>query len=90
MFRRRLDPGEGLWLRPCQGVHTFWMFFPIDVIFLDRQLRIIRLVENLRPFRLTMPVMAAASVIEVAAGTISRLGLQPGGSITVERLSGCA
>src|SRR5262249_33132053 len=54
MFRRRrLAEAEALWLRPCNGVHTFWMLFAIDVIFLDQQLRIVKLVENMRPFRLT-------------------------------------
>jgi uncharacterized membrane protein (UPF0127 family) len=76
MFTSSPAPGAGLWLRPCQGVHTFWMFFAIDVIFLDRELRIVRLVENLRPFRLTRPHFAAHSVIELESGTISKLWRQ--------------
>src|SRR5215470_19716512 len=72
MFRRRLAQTEALWLRPCNGVHTFWMLFAIDVIFLDQQLRIVKLVENLRPFRLTSPHLAAHSVVEMSAYTISR------------------
>ncbi|MEY4167146.1 MAG: hypothetical protein RIR52_970 [Acidobacteriota bacterium] len=84
MFSRRLAPGEGLWLRPCQGVHTFWMFFTIDVIFLDRELRIVRLVENLRPFRATKPHLAAWSVLEVRPGTIAECGLKIGEQLAVE------
>jgi uncharacterized protein len=83
MFRLRLAPGSGLWLRPCQGIHTFWMFFPIDVIFLDRELRIVRLVEKLRPFRLTRPHFAAHSVLELEAGTISKCGLKVGERLEV-------
>ncbi len=84
MFRRRLAPGGGLWLRPCQGIHTFWMFFAIDAIFLDRELRIVRLIENLRPFRLTRPHFAAHSVIELNPHTISKYGVRVGDQLTVE------
>ncbi|MGH9845497.1 MAG: DUF192 domain-containing protein [Blastocatellia bacterium] len=85
MFRRRLPPDEALWLRPCNGVHTFWMLFAIDVIFLDRELRIVKLVENMRPFRVTRPHLAARSVIEVPAHTISRAGLKAGDQLEVAR-----
>jgi uncharacterized membrane protein (UPF0127 family) len=61
--RSRLAPTEALWLRPCNGVHTWWMHYAIDVIFLDRELRIVKLVENMRPFRLTAPHREARSVL---------------------------
>lgn len=85
MFRRRLAPDEALWLRPCNGVHTFWMLFAIDVIFLDRDLRIVKLVENMRPFRVTRPHLASRSVIEMQARTISRAGLKAGDQLEVVR-----
>jgi uncharacterized protein len=78
MFRRRLPPNEALWLRPCNGVHTFWMFFAIDVVFLDRELKIVRLVENLRPFRFTRPHLSARSVLEMPAHRIAETGLKVG------------
>lgn len=83
MFCYRLGPGQGLWLRPCQGVHTFWMLFAIDVVFLDRELRIVRLVDNLRPFRITRPHFAAHSVLELRAGTIAEYGLKVGDQLAV-------
>jgi len=86
MFRRRsLAPAEALWLRPSNGVHTFWMLFAIDVIFLDRQLRIVKLVENMRPFRVTSPHLAARSVLEMPAHTISRAALEIGDQLEVVR-----
>ncbi len=85
MFRRRLAPTEALWLRPCNGVHTFWMLFAIDVIFLDRELRIVKLVENMRPFRVTRPHLAARSVLEMPAHTISRFVLKVGDRLEVVR-----
>lgn len=83
MFTYRPGPGEGIWLRPCQGVHTFWMLFTIDVIFLDRELRIVRLVDNLRPFRMTRPCFAAHSVLELPAGAIAEYGLKVGDQLAV-------
>jgi uncharacterized protein len=83
--RRHLAPTEALWLRPCYGVHTFWMFFAIDVIFLDRELRIVKLVENLRPFRLTMPHGQARSVLEFPAHTIARTTLKVGDQLRLVR-----
>src|SRR5262249_34589221 len=86
MFRRRrLAEAEALWLRPCNGVHTFWMLFAIDVIFLDQQLRIVKLVENMRPFRLTSPHLAARSVVEMSAYTISRASLKVGDQLEIVR-----
>lgn len=83
--RRRLAPAEALWLRPCNGVHTWWMHYAIDVIFLDRELRIVKLVENMRPFRLTAPHRAARSVLEMSAHSISRAGLKVGDQLEVVR-----
>lgn len=83
--RAALSPQEALWLRPCNSVHTWWMRFAIDVIFLDRELRIVRLVENLRPFRLTRPSRQAVSVIEMAAHSITRLNLQVGEQLRVSK-----
>jgi hypothetical protein len=83
MFRRRLGEAEAIWLRPCNGVHTFWMLFAIDVIFLDQQLRIVKLVENMRPFRVTSPRLAARSVVELPARTISRASLKVGDQLEI-------
>lgn len=83
--RRSLAPNEALWLRPCSSVHTFWMLFAIDVVFLDRQLRIVKLVENLRPFRLTWPAPHTTSVIELPAHAISQHHLQLGDQLRVEK-----
>lgn len=83
--RISLAPNEALWLRPCRSVHTFWMLFAIDVVFLDRQLRIVKLVENLRPFRLTWPAPRTASVIELPAHAIARHHLQIGDELRVEK-----
>ncbi|MFN0110068.1 MAG: DUF192 domain-containing protein [Blastocatellia bacterium] len=83
--RSRLAPAQALWLRPCNGVHTWWMHYSIDVIFLDRDLRIVKLVENMRPFRLTAPHREARSVLEMAAHSISRAQLKIGDQLELVR-----
>lgn len=83
--RSRLAPTEALWLRPCNGVHTWWMHYAIDVIFLDRDLRIVKLVENMRPFRLTAPHREARSVLEMAARSISHAQLKIGDQLELVR-----
>jgi hypothetical protein len=83
--RRGLAPGEALWLRPSSGVHTIGLRFAIDVVFLDRELRVVKLIENLRPFRLALPHLRAASVLEMSAHSIARLGLRVGDRLRAER-----
>ncbi len=78
--RERLDPGEGLWIRPCQAVHTFFMRFPIDLIYLDRKNRIRKLASEVRPWRLSA-CLRAHSVMELSAGTIRQTQTQRGDAL---------
>ncbi len=68
MFRGTLGAGEGLWLIPCNGLHTFGMRFSIDVIVLDSSMRVLNIIHALRPFRVVPPTPRAHSLIELAAG----------------------
>ncbi len=73
-----LRAGEGLLLKPCAGVHTWFMRYPIDLIFLDKHGRVLRTVEKLRPFRIAGPLLRARSVVELAPGTIVTYPIAPG------------
>ena len=77
MGRGRLEPGGGLMLRPASAIHTSFMRFPIDAVFLDHELRVLRVREGLRPWR-AAAVRNATSVLELAAGQAARNGLIPG------------
>lgn len=68
--RSGLAPFSGLLLAPCAAVHTMFMRFAIDVIFLDREGRVVRVVPRLGPWRAAMKVIAHA-VIELPAGTLA-------------------
>ena len=69
---KRLNPGQGLWIYPSQAIHTFGMQFPIDVLFLDRRMRVKRMYHQLAPFRLTSLVWSAQSVLELPSGSLAR------------------
>lgn len=67
--RKGLPPGGGLWIVPCESVHTFWMQFPIDLVYIDRKKRVKKLRSNVSPWRLSA-CLSAHSIIELPAGTI--------------------
>jgi uncharacterized membrane protein (UPF0127 family) len=75
--RARIEGGEGLLITRCSSVHTVGMRYAIDVVFLDREGRIARIVEGLRPMRMAL-CLGAASVLELAEGQAARLSLRPG------------
>ncbi len=78
--REGLSSGEGLWIIPCESVHTFFMRFPIDLVYLDRKNRIKKLRSNVPPWRLSA-CLAAHSVIELAAGTICKTQTERGDTL---------
>jgi uncharacterized membrane protein (UPF0127 family) len=78
--RQELRAGEGLWIRPCEAVHTFGMQFPIDLIYLDRELRVKKVRSGVRPWRLSACI-TAHSVLELASGTIRETQTKPGDRI---------
>jgi uncharacterized protein len=62
--------GDGLWIVPCRGVHTFAMNFPIDVIYLDARKRVVHVEQNLRPWRVAKVSLRTASVLELPGDTL--------------------
>jgi len=63
--------GRGLWIRPCHGVHTLAMRFPIDVVYLDRDGNVVHLEPDLKPWRLAPFRLQAASVLELPSHTLA-------------------
>jgi uncharacterized protein len=64
--------GCGLWIRPCHGVHTLAMRFPIDVVYLDCAGTVVHVEHNLQPWRFSPVLMQAASVLELPSHTVAR------------------
>jgi uncharacterized membrane protein (UPF0127 family) len=79
--RRELPAGEGLLLSPSSSVHTLFMRFPIDVVFLDQGLRVVGVSADVRPWRLTGR-LGARHVLELAAGQAHALGIRAGEHLT--------
>jgi uncharacterized membrane protein (UPF0127 family) len=75
--RRELPVGEGLLLQPAPSVHMFFMRFPIDVVFCDRDLRVVDVRSNLRPWR-TASKRGARAALELPAGEAARRGVEVG------------
>lgn len=75
--RNGLKEGEGLWIVPCEGVHTFFMKFTIDVIYIDKSKRVKKVVSRLKPWRMSL-CLSAHSVIELPAGTAQASTTQRG------------
>jgi uncharacterized membrane protein (UPF0127 family) len=67
--RKSIHPEAGLWIAPCEAIHTFGMKTVIDVVFLDRHNRVSKLVSNLKPGRIAI-CLKAASVLELASGNV--------------------
>ncbi len=78
-----LDVGQALWLKPCSSIHTFFMRFAIDCVFLSRQMQIIAIVENVKPWRLVLPIYRAQSALEFKAGQCQELQLKKGDQLYV-------
>jgi len=81
--REGLGSGEGLWIVPCEAVHTFWMRFPIDLIYLDRKHRVVKTRSNVGPWRLS-GCLRAHSVLELVAGSIRETQTIQGDRLSIE------
>ena len=75
--RDGLDSGGGLWIVPCESVHTFFMRFPIDLVYLDRKNRVKKTRNAVAPWKLSA-CLTAHSVLELPAGTIASTLTQAG------------
>lgn len=70
--KSHLEPGAGLLIMPSQAIHTVAMRFAIDVVFIDRDLRVIHLRQSMAPFRITGIHWRARRVLELPAGVIAQ------------------
>lgn len=83
MFRRRLPPATGLLLVPCNSVHMCFMRFAIDVVYIDKEYTIIKVVKNLKPWLSVSMCSRAWATLEMTAGEAERCGCSAGKKITL-------
>ncbi len=80
-----LDQGDGLWIVPSEGVHTFGMKFTIDVLFLDRKRRVKKMRPNMAKRKIAFSLLSH-STLELPAGTIEATATQIGDQLEIEKL----
>lgn len=78
-----LPETEGLWIHRCNSIHTFFMKYPIDCVFVDSSLKVKALVPAVKPGRVVFPISGAESVIELKAGSLETLNLKVGDQLYV-------
>ncbi len=81
---RALEPGAGLWLKPCNQVHMIGMRYAVDLVFLDDELRVLRTIAGLRPNTISPKVGDAASVLELPEGTLAGRGIASGVRLAID------
>lgn len=81
--RSSLDADHALWIHDCNSIHTFFMKFAIDCVFVDKSLKVKAIYENVQPWRLVLPIWGARSVVEMAAGSARRLNVNVGDQLNV-------
>lgn len=84
MGRKGLDEGEALYIAPCSSIHTFFMRFPIDVAFVDRENRVVKVAEAVKPWRVLMGAKGAHAVVELSAGSLGRAGVADGDQLELQ------
>ena len=85
MFRKRLDPGRGMWINPCRGIHMMFMNFPIDAVFLDGREQVKRVYRNLPAwYGVVWWEIGARSVLELPPGSTDQIDLQRGDQIIIQ------
>lgn len=83
MFRKGMKPGSALLLSPCNSVHTCFMRFKMDGLFLDGNGKVLRVVENMKPWRMTSVVWGAQTMLELPGGTLAGR-VRPGQHVSFE------
>ena len=76
--RKHLDEQHCLWIHDCRSIHTLGMKFSIDVVFVDENMQVKKVITHIKPGRMTLPVWKAHSVFEFNAGTLNANSIQPG------------
>lgn len=81
--KTKLNDKEILWIHSCNSIHTFFMKFPIDCVFLDKKLSVCAIRSHISPWRVVLPIFKAKSVLEMNAGMAQKLNIQIGDQLYV-------
>lgn len=82
--KSKMEKGEGLLIQPCSSVHTFFMRFPIDIVYIDKNNKVTKIVKNLKPFRASFGTINTNAVIELPVGIIDETNTSKGDVIVIK------
>jgi len=83
LSKTSLPPGQGLWIVPCEAIHTFGMKFAIDVVFLNKKRKVLKMTKGLGKRKIAISLLAH-SALELPAGTLEATGTMPGDQLEFE------
>ena len=83
MGKGSLPEGQGLLLKPSNSIHTVFMRFAIDVVFVDREMKVVKVAPEMRPFRVALAFGGAHSALELPAGAASQAQIEPGDQLVM-------
>lgn len=86
--RGSLDADEGMWIEPCNAIHMFFMRFPIDAVFLDKDLQVVKVCEDLAPWRMARGGRFAHSVLELPQGKAAFFNMRVGDRLQLDPVTG--
>lgn len=86
MGRKSIAADEGLFFPRCNSIHTFFMRFPIDVIFVKESGEVVEILESLKEWRMLLPRRGVKHTIELRANRSRELGIAPGAQLTWEEV----
>ncbi len=81
--RKSLEADEALWIKPCNNIHTCFLNFHIDCVFVDRHLVVVKVFSDIKKFRMLGPFWKSTSVFELPAGAAIKFNVQVGDQIYV-------
>lgn len=84
LLNSELPDNQGLLITPCKSIHSWFMRFTFDAVFIDKEGKVVHLIENMTPFNACMPVWNASKVLELPAGTINNKGISISDTILFE------
>ena len=75
---QNIESQQGMQILFCNSIHTFFMKFPIDCIFVNKHLEVVKIYENVKPYRIILPIFKASSVFEFSSGFVAKSNIKIG------------